>query len=141
MTMQGKRWLGLARVSLALIALFAGGCGQTGSTSDGDAQAVATQFLDELRAGRLEPAWQGTSVEFKSLMGAGSLRDYVKRHPALKANAEYSESRSIDRGGPALTECLFHATTRVRGKSVPATIKVILASGAEGWKVEQLIVE
>ena len=43
------------------------------------------RFLDELRAGRLEPAWQGTSTEFKSLMGLENLRDYVKTHPALKA--------------------------------------------------------
>ena len=69
------------------------------------------------------------------------MRDYVKSHPALKAPAEYAESRTFDNHGIAMAEYVFHATTKRRGKAIPATIKVLLAAGDEGWKVEHLAVE
>ena len=137
----GIRWLRRGGASAVVLVLVAAGCGRTGSAVGDDPRAIAVQFLDELRAGRLEPAWQGSSTEFKSLMGLENLRDYVKAHPALKAPAEHAESRTIDRDGRAYVEQVFHATARVRGKSAPATIKVLLASGPDGWKVEQLVVE
>lgn len=125
----------------ALMAAVMAGCGRTGSAIDEETRAVAVQFLDELRAGRLEPAWQGTSTEFKSLMGVENLRDYVKTHPALKAPAEHAETRTIERDGRTMAEISFRATTQVRRKTVPATIKVLLAPGDEGWQVEHLAVE
>lgn len=139
--MHKKRYLKCVGASAAFLALITVGCGRTGTAVNDEPRAIAVRFLDELRAGKLQPAWQGASTEFKSLMGLENLRDYVKRHPALKASAEYSESRTIDRDGRALVESVFHATPRVRGKPVPAKIKVLLAAGTDGWKVEQLVVE
>lgn len=141
-----ERWSARAGVSAALMALVAAGCGRAGSGGvDGEPRAVAVRFLDELKAGRLEPAWEGASTEFKSLMGVETLRDYVKTHPALKAPAEFAEARTIDRGGRAMAEYVFNATAtakaKARGKPVASTIKVLLASGDGGWKVEQLTVD
>lgn len=129
--------------SVVLIALLMAGCGSATGTGGDEARAIAVQFLDELRAGRYEPAWQGTSVEFKSLMGVENLRDYVKTHPALSAPAESIETRTVNRDGHAMTESLFRATPPARrGKEpIPATIKVLLTHGDEGWKVEHLSVE
>lgn len=141
MSICGKRWCGRAGVATVLIVVVAVGCGRTGSAGDEDGRAIAVRFLDDLRAGKLEPAWQGSSTEFKSLMGVENLRDYVKTHPALKAPAEYAESRTIDRDGLSMVEHIFHATTQVRRKPVSATIKVLLAAGDDGWKVEHLAVE
>jgi hypothetical protein len=121
---------------VAVLALF--GC--AGPASE-DSRAVSSRFLDEIRSGQVEPAWQGTSSEFKSLMGLENMRDYVKRHPILKTPAEYAESRTIDRNGRTLNEHVFRATTQIRGKPVTATIKVLLAAGDDGWKVEHLVVE
>jgi len=131
----------------ALSAMVGAGCGGTGGAAVDDAQAAAERFLDELRAGRVAPAWEGASSEFKSLMGVESLRDYVKAHPALKADARFEEARPV--GGGASTECVFHATApataRTRGKPAqaasPATIRVLLARGDGGWKVERLAVD
>ena len=130
-----SRWLAI------LITLALAGCTRSASEAGGGGRAAATQFLDELRAGRLEPAWKGTSAEFKSLMGLENLRDYAKAHPALRSPAEFTESRAVDQGGRALTECRFHASPRVRGKPRPATIKVLLTPGDNRWEVEQLAVE
>jgi hypothetical protein len=117
------------------------GCGGTGGAADDQGQATAIHFLDELRAGRLEPAWQAASTEFKSLMGIENLRDYVKTHPTLRGPAEYTEYRAIERNGRPMAEHIFRATTKVRGKPVSSTIRILLADGNEGWKVEHLSVE
>lgn len=141
--MRKRGWPNSRGLSVALIALVLTGCGQAAGTDGDEARTVAAQFLGELRAGRYEPAWQGTSVEFKSLMGVENLRDYVKTHPALSAPAESIETRTVDRDGHAMTESLFRATPPARrGKEpIPATIKVLLAHGDEGWKVEHLSVD
>lgn len=145
MSIREKRGSGRAGVAAALIALVAAGCGGSSGTGtvDDEGRAVAVQFLDEVRTGRLQPAWEGSSTEFKSLMGVENLRDYVKAHPALKAPAEYAEVRTIDQDGRALSEYVFRAsaTPKPRGKPVASTIKVLLAAGDAGWKVESLAVE
>lgn len=132
----------LRLIAAATLVLVSIGCG-AGSEPPRDAsQQAASKFLEGLRAGKLEPAWQETSTEFKSLMGLGSLKDYVKSHPALKAPAEFAEVRRIEREGHVMAECRFHGTTKVKGKSTPATIGVIVGSSDGGaWKVEKLSVE
>ena len=141
--MRGCRWSSCRGPALTLIALILAGCGRTGGMGGDESRAIAARFLEELRAGRHEGAWQGTSAEFKSLMGLENLRDYVKTHPALKAPAEYVESRAIDRDGRGMTEHVFRATPQARrgNKPLPATVRLLLAPGDEGWKVEHLSVE
>lgn len=129
---------------MVLVALVLTGCGRSDATGGDEARAIAVQFLDELRAGRYEPAWrERTSAEFKSLMGMENLRDYLRSHPVLRSPAEYLEARAIDREGHDLAEFVFLATPPVRrgDKPVPARIRVLLAPGDEGWKVEHLSVE
>lgn len=124
--------------SLALI--IALGCrGEAGSDVQ-IASTSASSFLDELRTGRLEPAWEGTSAEFKSLMGLESLRDFVKRHPGLKGQAELKEARLLETDGDRQVECLFQVSTPAKGRAKAATskIKVLTASDGLRWKVEGL---
>ncbi|AMV38725.1 hypothetical protein [Planctomyces sp. SH-PL62] len=126
-----------------LIALIGAGCagsGGGGGAADAPREA-ASRFLDEVRAGRLQPAWEGASTEFKSLMGVENLRDLVRAHPPLKSPAEFVESRAIDRDGVRQAECVFHARAKVRGKEVAATITVLVAPDSDGWKVERLGVQ
>jgi len=130
----------LAATCLGL--LFGAGCGgaSVGGKPDDEARAAASRFLDEVRAGRLGPAWEGASTEFKSLMGLENLRDLLKAHPALKSEAEFVESRPE---GGSTTKCVFRANAKVRGKSTTETIKVLVAPDAGGgsWKVERLAVD
>lgn len=122
-----------------------------GSAVPADGQAAATTFLEEIRAGRIEPAWRATSVEFKSLMGLGTLRDYVRTHPALKGQAEFVEGRPVKSGGPELVEYKFRATApppaKGRGKkagsgrSASATIRVTTAREDGILKVDRLVLE
>jgi hypothetical protein len=135
-----------------LVAILGPACGSSGSGAAEDGRAAAAAFLDDLRAGRIEPAWQGTSVEFKSLMGLDSLRDYVRQHPALTAPAEFVAIASVESRHLTLAECTFRATppapakgsrsrARARTPAGPATITVLISEDRDGWKVERLAVE
>lgn len=127
---------------LLTLALVPVGC--TGSVSDsagGDGKAAADRFLEEIQAGRIEPAWQGTSTEFKSLMGLDSLRDLIKTRPALKGRPEHLESRRLDRDGLPLAEHVYRAQGKARGKAVSATIRVVVSQGGPGWTVEKISVD
>jgi hypothetical protein len=130
------------RVAVAVIAALNGaGCGGSTGPWDEQARTAAVGFLDDVRAGRLEPAWQGCSTDFKSLMGLENLRDYVRTHSEFKSVAEFTEVRPIKRNGQTMAECRFRGTSKQRRKDVPSTIKVLVAAADEGWKVEQIAVE
>ena len=133
-----REWRLLPRTA-ALLALALAGCGRSASEVDELGRTAASGFLDELRDGQIEPAWEGASAEFKSLMGLESLRDFVATHPALRAPAEYAESRPSEQGG--MTEYVFEATPPSAGASAPGTIKVLVSEGADGCEVEHLSVE
>ncbi len=128
---------GVATILLALCALVGCGRGADPATEAGGREA-ATQFLDRLRAGQIEPAWEATTAEFKSLMGLESLRDFVKGRPALRSPAEHVSARDARRDGRIMAEHVFRATGTVRGKPATATVIVLVARDGDRWAVEQV---
>ncbi|MFO0951235.1 MAG: hypothetical protein U0835_08800 [Isosphaeraceae bacterium] len=120
------------------LALVVSACGGPGSGGDADGRQAAAQFLEEIRAGRVAPAWQGTTAEFKSFRGLENLGQYVKSHPALTGKAELVESRASGRG---LFEHVFRCMTQIKGKEVRSTVKVLVAPNDRAWGVEALTVE
>lgn len=131
-----------SRVGTLALLLALIGCGGPGATAGGeDGREAADRFLEEVRAGRIEPAWQSTSTEFKSLMGLESLRELAQKQPALKGQPEHIESKRIDRDGLPLTEHAYRAQGKARNRAVTSTLRVIVSQGDDGWKVEKLSVE
>ena len=131
------RFLSFAFLLAATLAGCGGGPSAQSASTEG--RAVAEAFLNDLRAGKVEPAWEGTSSEFKSLMGLDSLKNTVKRHPAIAQPATYVESRVLNRNNLTLSEHLFKPDKPA--KSAPKTIIVLTAAGPGGWTVEQIKVE
>ena len=131
---------------LSLIVACVGlSCGRLSASRLEQGRTVAAAFLDEVRAGRIDPAWQGTTVEFKSLMGSDSLRDYTRTHPALQAPAEFVESRPVESSGGKLGEYQFRSTPpskgRVKSPPSPKSIRLLI-SFAEGTpRIERLTSE
>ena len=78
------------------------------STTDG--RAVAVEFLNLISSGQVDRAWEGTTAEFKSLLGLDGLREYVRRHPALKSTAEFASFTPTKREDYELRECRFTAS-------------------------------
>lgn len=111
-----------------------------------EGRRVAESFLEEVRGGRTDQAWQSTTVEFKSLMGSGSLRDYVRARPVFRSPAEYVDARPLETGGGRLVEFLFRATPpppkgHPRKTMGPQTIRVMVDFGETPARVERLAVE
>lgn len=140
----GRPRLRLA-LSLALLAGFSLACGRISSTQEDRGRSVAASFLDEVRAGRVDPAWQGTTAEFKSLMGSDSLKDYARNHPALKAQAEFVGSKRVETGAGRMVDYEFRATPaaapRVKTPPTPKAIHVTVNFSVDPPAVERLTVE
>lgn len=123
--------------SLFTLLLLMPGCGGGQASLPADqGRSIAEMFLAEIRAGKADDAWQGTTAEFKSLMGRESFLNYVKKQPSLKSEATFQAAKPIENGKMKLVECSFGAE-----KPKSAIIKVMLAAGPEKWQVERLSVE
>ena len=87
--------MGRGRIALVVLALaFAGGPGCSQSAPEADAgRAIASAFLDEIRQGRVDAAWAGTTAEFKSMLGLEGLRGLVRKNRALRSRPSSSPSR------------------------------------------------
>jgi hypothetical protein len=129
-----------SRFAFLLVALLgpAAWPGCSSSTPDPDAsRSTAAKFLDEIRAGKVSNAWEGTTTEFKSLLGREGLEGYVRAHPALKEKepADFVSFNTAERNGLPLGECAFRSASR------KSSIKVLLAREDGAWKVERLTVD
>jgi hypothetical protein len=125
-------------VSFALLLGSAAWSGCSSAQPDPDAsRATASKFLDEVRAGRAEAAWEGTSAEFKSLLGRESFVGLVRKTPVLreKEPAEFVSFNAAERNGLPVAECIF------RTASKKSALKVLLARENGTWKVERLTVD
>jgi hypothetical protein len=100
-----------------------------------DAKDIATDFLNTLRAGRVDEAWAGTSNDFKSMSGREAFRRYARTHPVLKEPLEYVSCDFLTDSPLKMAECTF------RSSSGPAKIKVVLHPEGGQWKVGKLAVE
>jgi len=125
-----------APLALAL-ALVCAGCGGGAAPEPDASRDVAARFLDEIRAGKAEAAWEGTSTEFKSLLGRDGFVAYVRKHPALKEKEPplFVSFNSAERNGIPVGECAF------RSASKKSAVKVLVAKENGTWKVERLTVD
>jgi hypothetical protein len=89
-----------------------------------DPGQAASAFMADIRAGKIDQAWEGTGSEFKSFMGKEQFRQFVKNHTALKTQA--TAGATTPQG--IFRECAFMC----------GSLKVLVIVGnADGqWKVE-----
>src|SRR3954447_18738370 len=125
------------RIALVVLALaFIGGPGCSRTAPEADAgREIASAFLDEIRQGRVDAAWAGTTAEFKSMLGLEGLRAFVRKNRALREPAEFVTFAPVERNGLSLAEYSF------RTAKAKKPVKVILALEDGAWKVERLSLE
>lgn len=87
-------------------------------------QTVAVAFLDLVRAGHVDKAWEATGAEFKSFMGREQFRLFVKKHGEMKVSAAPGEVANEG----ALRHCSFMC-----GK---LKLAVIVGVSDGRWRVE-----
>ncbi len=122
-------------LGLLASSFFWTGCGGGSVPAPDASRDIAAKFLDEIRAGRAEAAWDGTSTEFKSMLGRDGFVAYVRKHPVLKEPVEFVSFNSAERNGVPVGDCAF----RTASKKSP--VKVLVAQENGTWKVERLTVD
>jgi hypothetical protein len=121
---------------LLLICVTLGGCSRSPSLPADQGQSIAEAFLNEIKSGKVDNAWQETTPEFKSLMGKEAFRDYVKRRPALKSEIKFESSKANQNTKMKLVEFQFRAE-----KPKPSKITIMLSPSESSWRVERLVAD
>jgi hypothetical protein len=103
--------------------------------SEDGARDKAVQFLDQIRGGQIDTAWEETSTDFKSMYGRDRFREYVRSKPVLKSPAEFAKCDFKSEGSLRLAECLF------RPAGGKGSITVVLHPDQKTWRVGRLSVE
>ena len=89
----------------------------------GPGKAEADTFLEKLRRGQTDQAWQSAGSDLKSYMGKETLRALVKKNPALRESAASVPSANHGGNGREIHEYL----TEKSGKKI--AIGVTLENG------------
>lgn len=102
-------------------------------------QRVTDTFLEQLRAGQFDAAWESTSAEFKSDEGRESFARYIKSKPQLRQPLAFKGYEVADQNGLKRGQCLYEPAPG--SKSGPARIRLLVAQDAGQWRVEGVFVE
>ena len=101
--------------------------------------SIAEPFLEEIRQGKVDAAWESTSAEFKSMKGKEDFKKFVKEQPVLKEPLEMEHVQQVMINKTTCLQCNFHKKAAPGAKP---KVRVLIAQDAgKGWKVERLLVE
>lgn len=99
---------------------------------------VADAFLDQVRRGQLDAAWQSTTAEFKSYQGRDAFRAHVTQHPFVRGPLEFvryevGQLNELTRG-----QCIYRPAS---GKPPGRQVRVVVAQEGGQWKVDGLLID
>lgn len=101
-----------------------------------DAEVEAVRFLDRIREGDVDVAWEATTAEFKSFIGRERLRKTVAATPVLQQPCELVRCQPAEVGQLKVIECLFRPT-----EVSDVIVRVLLGSEQGRWRVERLEIQ
>lgn len=130
---QGRSLLLVLAPLLVVLAMAAGWYWLRPSTQPGleEGRAVAQAFLDDIRAGRPETAWESTTAEFKSASGRESFVTQVRALSALREHLEFISAQTVTVQNELRTEFLF------REPKSGATVRIVIGKEDGQWKVDR----
>jgi hypothetical protein len=102
-------------------------------------QRVADAFLEQLRGGQYDAAWESTTAEFKSDEGRESFAKYVMSKPQLRQPLNFISYEVADQNGLKRGQCIYEPASA--SKSGPARIRLLVAQDGGQWRVEGIFVE
>jgi hypothetical protein len=127
------------RCGALLLAWLFSGCYPPQVPPQDDGRGVADVFLEQLRNGEVDAAWESTTADFKSDEGRESFRSLVQAQPVLREPAEFVVFQEVSLHGLKRGECTYRAGPISAGPG--KEIRVIIANENGSWKVEQLVVQ
>ena len=102
-----------------------------------EGRPIADHFLQQIRDGDVDAAWQSTTADFKSDEGLEAFRAFVAARPGLSEPVEFLRFEEISVHG--LTRWKYTYRVNKPLPSGSSEIGVLIANEGGGWKVEQLI--
>lgn len=116
--------------------LFVWWAGETAPTEDQGRQ-VAGQFMEQIRTGDLDAAWESTTSDFKSDLGRDAFRGFVAARPPLREAAEYVGSEEVSVHG--LTRWRYNFRLASPLPSGSSDVGVLITRDSDVWRVEQFL--
>lgn len=102
--------------------------------SPDEGRPIADEFLQSIRNGRADVAWDSTTAEFKSAEGRETFLKRVKKTPVLKEALDFVAVQQINIGSQPRSEFLYRSS---EGKSV----HVLVGEEYGTWKVDRMTVD
>jgi len=124
----------LATAALAVLWIALGGSEPV--AEEDDERPVADLFLQQIRDGDVDAAWESTTADFKSDEGLESFRAYVAARPPLSEPVEFVGFEEIAVHG--LTRWKYTYRTNNPLPSGATEFGILIANERGEWKVEQL---
>ncbi|MGD9647205.1 MAG: hypothetical protein AB7U73_15950 [Pirellulales bacterium] len=96
---------------------------------------VAEEFLQNVRDGRSDQAWQSTTAEFKSALGREKFLQYVKERPYFKKPLSFVSTQTVKLHDQSRSEIVY------RTADSKATIRLLVGAESGGWHVDRMVVD
>jgi len=123
----------------AAVLSVAAGCGRPSAPDDAQARRVVERFLEQLRTGTVDAAWESTTADFKSDEGRDAFRRFVKGRPVLHQPLEFTTIKQVEVNGLARWEATLRPPAATQ--DAPGAVRVLIAQESGVWKVERLTTE
>jgi hypothetical protein len=125
---------------LALASVLPSACRRPSPPADAvTTQRVTDAFLEQLRAGQFDAAWESTTAEFKSDEGREYFARFVKSKPQLRQSLTFKGYEVADQNGLKRGQCIYEPAPG--SKSGVARIRLLVAQDAGQWRVEGVFVD
>lgn len=136
---QSARCGWLAPGLLALTLGVAVSCNRQPAPPQADVgKQVADAFLDQIRRGQLDAAWQSTTAEFKSYQGRDTFRAQVAQHPHLRGPLQFVRYEVAQLNDLTRGQCIYQPAS---GKPPGRQVRVVVAQEGGQWKVDGLLLD
>lgn len=97
-----------------------------------EGRAVADKFLELIRSGQAQQAWDSTTAEFKSAEGRESFLQYVKDHPSLAKPLSFVSVQTVTVQNSPRAEYVYRAAD---GSS---TVRLLAGAERGTWRIDRI---
>jgi hypothetical protein len=98
-------------------------------------RAVAQKFLDLIRNGQPQQAWESTTAEFKSAEGRESFLRYVKKHAVLTKPLAFASVQTVNVQDSPRAEYVYRPAD---GKGA---VRLLVANELGTWHVDRIAID
>lgn len=100
-----------------------------------EGRAVTEAFLERIRAGKPQEAWESTTAEFKSAEGRESFVRYVKKNAILTKPLAFVSVQTVTAQGQPRAEYIY------RSENPAGTVRLLAGNDQGSWRVDRITLE